>query len=95
MKLKEINYQEILEHLRRLDKEENILEYCDHQDKEFEQSIEPIFTSEHLVNYSVLGIDIYKYSKYPLPKQNFIPFIFTSFPLKGFMDCVPPPSRID
>jgi hypothetical protein len=30
----------------------------------------------NLKKYSMIGIDIYRYSKYPLKKQNYIPFVF-------------------
>ena len=46
------------------------------RDQLFEQRLTSFFNEEKLKKVAVLGIDIYKYSKYDLPKQNYIPFIF-------------------
>lgn len=44
--------------------------------EEFSLALEDFFKDGKVINSTVLGIDIYKYSKYNIKKQNYIPFIF-------------------
>jgi hypothetical protein len=76
MEFTEITYDSIYRHLQTLDHEYNFEEFCDHQDKDFDEKLTLVLNEKNMQNYSVLGIDIYRYSKYPIQRQIFIPFLF-------------------
>ena len=76
MELTEFTFDSVYSQLQTLDHEYNFEEFCDHQDKDFDEKLKLILSEKNMQTYSILGIDIYRYSKYPNQRQNFIPFLF-------------------
>ncbi len=71
-----VNYEEIVEVIKRYDKEFSFEEFTDIiDDQNMVEGIDSYFKNKY-EQYAVLGIDIYKYSGFPEPKQSLIPILF-------------------
>ncbi len=91
MNLSEIKSEEITELLKKFDSEEHFQEFIAkrHENiKEFETALKDFFGQERSQDCAILGIDIYKYSKYDADKQNYIPFLFKFLYKKSIKDCL-------
>jgi hypothetical protein len=75
--MKETTYEEMLNFLKSIDSFENLSTYTETQLTEsFKNGVMSFFDKERMDKKAVLGIDIYRYSKFLTPNQNYIPFIF-------------------
>ncbi len=91
MKLPEVKSGEILELLKKFDQEEHFHEFIAkrHENiQEFETALKDFFNAERSKDCAILGIDIYRYSKFGENKQNYIPFLFKFLYEKSIKDCL-------
>lgn len=91
MALSEIKSEEIIELLKKYDQEEHFQEFVAKRYEniqEFETSLREFFDANRCKYSAILGIDIYRYSKYSEDRQNYIPFLFRFLYKKAIKDCL-------
>lgn len=86
--MKETNYEEILEILKKNDTEKFFGEFTDVEvDKKLIEDLKGYFNKQKYKYNAVLGIDIYKYSKFREIEQNLIPIVFKYLYQKAIDHC--------
>jgi hypothetical protein len=75
--MEQTTYQEVLDFLKENDIFEDLSTYNEVQlSAEYKEALKNFFNPPKVERQAVLGIDIYRYSKFPITQQNYIPFIF-------------------
>jgi len=87
--MENITYEAILNFFKQNDSFENLKTYNETElSSPFIKKVKRFFNKERVTRQAVLGIDIYRYSRVPIPQQNCIPFIFRHLFERTIKTCI-------